>query len=66
MQMCGKPQCPGKCAGASSNHAGSKAPAGAADVSDFVTFGNECKRLGVPLHNALGAQDPVHFSTSGR
>lgn len=69
--MCGAPSCPGRCAGTSSNHT---CPPdftcdkyeGAADVSDYVNFGIACQRLGLPLMNALGAADPVHFSRSGR
>lgn len=64
--MCGAPSCPGRCAGRASNHAGKDYPAGAVDVSDFYNFGAIQKRIGSPLINALGAQDPVHFSVSGR
>lgn len=63
--MCGAPRCPGRCAGRSSNHSGSVYPAGAVDVSDYETFAAEAKRLGLGIHNSLGAQDPVHFSVSG-
>lgn len=63
---CGAPSCPGTCAGASSNHSGSKYPAGACDVSDYVTFEKEAARLKSPLINRLDSRDPVHFSTSGR
>lgn len=64
--MCGQPSCPGRCAGTASNHSGSKHPAGAVDVSDYVTFEAECKRLGLGIKNELDARDPVHFSVSGR
>jgi hypothetical protein len=68
ISMCGAPSCPGRCAGRASNHAGSSNPAGAIDVSDYVTFGRLMR--GCPysprIFNALGAQDPVHFSASGR
>lgn len=63
---CGAPSCPGTCAGASSNHSGSKYPAGACDVSDYVTFEKEAIRLKSPLINRLDSRDPVHFSVSGR
>jgi hypothetical protein len=68
MSMCGAPSCPGKCAGRASNHAGSSNPAGAVDVSDYVTFGQLMRRCPYSprIFNALGAQDPVHFSASGR
>jgi hypothetical protein len=66
--MCGAPSCPGRCAGRASNHAGSVKPAGALDVSDYYRFGQlmrECP-YSPRIFNALGAQDPVHFSASGR
>jgi peptidoglycan hydrolase-like protein with peptidoglycan-binding domain len=67
LHMCGKPSCPGKCAGRTSNHAGSVKPAGAIDVSDYVTFGHLMARCPYTpkLQNKLGARDPVHFSVSG-
>jgi hypothetical protein len=67
LNMCGRPSCPGKCAGRTSNHAGSVKPAGAVDVSDYVTFGRlmaQCPYT-PKLQNKLGAKDPVHFSVSG-
>jgi hypothetical protein len=68
LQMCGKPSCPGKCAGRTSNHSGNKKPKGAVDVSDFVRFGQLMQRcpLEPRIFNALGDQDPVHFSATGR
>ncbi len=67
LQMCGRPSCPGRCAGRSSNHAGSVKPAGAVDVSDYVTFGHLMARCpySPKLVNRLGARDPVHYSVSG-
>lgn len=67
-RICGAPSCPGRCAGRTSNHAGSIKPAGAVDVSDYIRFGQLMARcpLQPRIHNALGAQDPVHFSVSGR
>jgi peptidoglycan hydrolase-like protein with peptidoglycan-binding domain len=66
--ICGAPTCPGRCAGRSSNHAGSVKPAGAVDVSDYGKFAELMRRcpLEPRIFNALGAQDPVHFSASGR
>lgn len=67
--MCGAPSCPGRCAGRASNHnmtADQGEPYGALDVSDYYNFGAIQPRIGSPLKNALGAQDPVHFSVSGR
>ena len=63
MRMCGRPSCPGRCAGMSSNHVRT-----AIDVSDYVRFGqlmHECP-LQPKIFNALGARDPVHFSPNGR
>jgi peptidoglycan hydrolase-like protein with peptidoglycan-binding domain len=66
--ICGAPSCPGRCAGRSSNHAGSVKPAGALDVSDYTKFGELMRRcpLQPRIFNALGARDPVHFSVTGR
>jgi hypothetical protein len=69
IRMCGQPSCPGRCAGRNSNHSGNKSPNGAVDVTDFVKFGQLMARDDAPkprIFNALGAQDPVHFSTTGR
>ena len=68
-RMCGAPQCPGRCGGRSSNHAGKTTSQFAVDVSDYVKFGQLMARKDAPsprIFNALGAQDPVHFSPSGR
>ena len=68
-EMCGRASCPGRCAGRSSNHnmlPNQGKPYGALDVSDYANFGRIQKQIGSPLHNALGARDPVHFSASGR
>lgn len=69
--MCGAPSCPGRCAGRASNHAKNVYPYGAIDVGDYYTFGALMRSLdgripGVHIYNALGAADPVHFSSSGR
>lgn len=66
-RMCGRPSCPGKCAGMSSNHVGSAKPRGALDVSDYVRFGSLMRQCphSPRIFNALGARDPVHFSASG-
>lgn len=63
--MCGAPSCPGRCAGTSSNHVGSKDGEGAVDVTDYTRFARIQKQIGSPLKNALGPADPVHFSRSG-
>jgi hypothetical protein len=65
--MCGRPSCPGKCAGLSSNHVGDTPAKFAMDVSDYVNFGHIIARcpLQPKVHNSLGARDPVHFSPSG-
>ncbi len=67
--MCGAPSCPGRCAGRSSNHCCPPTFTGvpyegAVDVTDYYTFGAECRRLGAPLTNHLPA-DPVHYSHGG-
>ena len=65
-QICGARTCPGRCAGRSSSHSQTVNPNGAVDVSDPATFGAECRRLGIPLRNALaGSGDPWHYSTTG-
>lgn len=69
LSMCGAPRCPGRCAGMSSNHTRSGYGQGAIDVSDYTTFARLMARSDAPsprIFNALGSQDPVHFSTSGR
>lgn len=68
--MCGRPSCPGKCAGRASNHSGKgsniKGDPGAVDVSDYTNFAKIQGKIGSPLINRLGAADPVHFSVSGK
>jgi hypothetical protein len=66
-RMCGRPSCPGRCAGLASNHVGSSPAKFAMDVSDYSNFGSLMRRcpLKPDVHNALGARDPVHFSPSG-
>lgn len=68
ISICGAPSCPGRCAGASSNHSGSVFPAGAVDVdpAHATQFAQIQQQIGSPLHNLLGAADPNHFSYSGR
>lgn len=64
--MCGAPSCPGKCAGRTSNHSQIGPPNwGAIDVPQYETFGRIQREIGSPLKNALGAQDPVHYSYTG-
>lgn len=62
--MCGKPSCPGTCAGRSSNHTQYVEPGGAVDVSDYGTFKAVQFKIGSPLRNIL-PNDPVHFSSTG-
>lgn len=64
--MCGAPTCPGRCAGASSNHSGLVYPRGAVDVdlAHRDEFARAMQTLGAPLRNAL-ANDPNHFSQAG-
>jgi hypothetical protein len=65
--MCGRPSCPGKCAGMSSNHVGNSPSRFAMDVSDYVRFGQLMRQcpLKPKVHNSLGVRDPVHYSPSG-
>jgi hypothetical protein len=62
--MCGAPQCPGRCAGRATRHAKKGGRDGAVDVTDFITFAAECRRLGSWLENHL-PKDLVHFSDIG-
>lgn len=66
--MCGAPSCPGRCAGKSTNHAWKQPTRWAMDVSDYVRFGQIMRTCPITprIFNALGAQDPVHFSPTGR
>jgi len=69
LNMCGSKSCPGKCAGRSSNHVGNSPARYAKDVSDYVKYGQLMARSDCPkprVFNALGAQDPVHYSPSGK
>ena len=63
--MCGKPACPGLCAGRASNHSGIEYPGGAVDVTDYQTLYDECTRLDLRIKNRLPI-DRVHFSAGGR
>lgn len=65
-RMCGRPSCPGKCAGRSTNHTGNSPERFAMDVSDYVNFGHIVAKCPVKphVHNAL-PRDLVHFSPSG-
>lgn len=63
-QICGRPSCPGLCAGTSSNHTRKGGRNGAVDLTDYFTFAAECRRLGSWLENHL-PRDLVHFSDSG-
>lgn len=64
LAMCGAPQCPGRCAGRATRHARKGGRDGAVDVSDFLTFAAEARRLGSWLENHLPL-DLVHFSDIG-
>ena len=66
IRMCGRPSCPGKCAGRASNHSGSTPDRFALDVSDFQNFAVVVARCPIrpKVFNAL-PNDLVHFSPSG-
>ena len=67
IRMCGRPSCPGRCAGASTNHTGTTSDRFALDVSDYVRFGQVVAHCPIPPHifNALPI-DRVHYSPTGR
>jgi predicted chitinase/peptidoglycan hydrolase-like protein with peptidoglycan-binding domain len=67
MGKCGRPSCPGNCAGRTSNHSGRIAPQGAVDVTDYPRFAALMRRSPHKprLLNALPATDPNHFSATG-
>jgi hypothetical protein len=67
-EMCGRPTCPGRCAGRASHHSKNQKPGGAVDVSDYVQFGALMERCPYQprIFNALGPVDPGHFSSTGR
>ena len=67
-EICGRPTCPGRCAGRASNHSKKQKPGGAVDVSDFARFGGLMERspFRPRIFNALGPVDPGHFSATGR
>ncbi len=67
IQICGRPVCPGRCAGRDSGHSQYRKPKGCIDVTDHVEFGEIQAELGDPkLINRIGPSDPNHFSVSGR
>ncbi len=67
-EICGRPTCPGRCAGRASNHSKKQNPGGAVDVSDYTRFGALMERAPFRprIFNALGPVDPGHFSSTGR
>jgi hypothetical protein len=66
-EICGRPTCPGRCAGRASNHSKTQKPGGAVDVSDHARFGAlmELAPFQPRIINALGPVDPSHFSSTG-
>lgn len=67
--MCGNCAggCPGRCAPmGQSNHQKYGPGQGAVDVTNYYAFKAAQYRIGSPLRNYLGGQDPVHFSFTGR
>lgn len=65
-RMCGRPSCPGMCAGRATNHAWALATRFAMDVSDYMNFRRIVARCPISPHvsNHL-PRDLVHFSPSG-
>lgn len=66
--ICGAPSCPGRCAGRASKHSGHVFPDGAVDIdpAHVEQFEAIQRKIGSPLHNAIGPSDPNHMSHSGR
>jgi len=66
MRMCGRPSCPGLCAGTSSNHVGNTPQRFAVDVTFYWDFRRIVARCPIKprIWNRL-PRDPVHFSPSG-
>lgn len=66
-RMCGRPRCPGQCAGTSSNHVGTTKDRFAIDVSEYHQFARVIARcpLRPRIFNDL-PNDRVHFSPSGK
>lgn len=69
-QMCGAPSCPGRCAGASSNHSCPPTHTGepfegAVDVTDPVGLQEWCAAHGFPIRHTLPS-DANHFSRTGQ
>lgn len=65
--ICGRPKCPGLCAGRASNHNADppyEYPDGAVDVTDYYTLDRISKQHGLRIKNRL-PRDRVHFSSSG-
>lgn len=64
--MCGKPTCPGRCAGRYSRHSQKRQPNGAIDVSDYIKFAEVIAHCpyNPRIFNAL-PRDRVHFSSTG-
>lgn len=64
VRICGRPRCPGLCAGETSNHSGIFYPRGASDNAPPWGLRAWLARHGAPLTNHL-PHDPVHVSASG-
>jgi hypothetical protein len=66
IRMCGRSSCPGKCAGAATNHTGISPSRFAMDVSDYLKFARVVAKCPIQphVHNSL-PRDLVHFSPSG-
>ena len=73
INMCGAPSCPGRCAGANSNHSCPPTHTGvpyegAVDVTDPYGLEGYCRRTGKPLYGGGYAlpSDINHFSHTGQ
>jgi hypothetical protein len=63
-RRCGRPSCPGTCAGRASNHSGIIYPRGAADCFLATLLRRVAASLGIPLINHLPYDEP-HSSATG-
>jgi hypothetical protein len=67
-ETCGRPTCPGRCAGRASNHSETQKPGGAVDVSDYARFGALMERspFRPRIFNALGqSSQPISHRPGG-
>lgn len=64
-QMCGRPSCPGRCAGTASRHVGKVYPNGAADVTSYTELKTATHSHPRRIRNDVLPSDLVHYSSDG-